>query len=206
MRLEGFQYAFEDEALLRRALTRSGNLREFQRLEFLGDRMLGVVIGAWLFEEFPQADEGELSRRLTFLVRESTLVGVARSWGVEKALKLGVGETATESILADCVEAVLGAVWLDGGLEAVAEVVTAGWGKLIHLKDEKDAKTRLQEFLQGKGLKLPVYEVVDEMGKDHDKWFKVRVVCDEGEAVGEGKSKQVASLAAAAKLMEKFDG
>lgn len=205
MKLAAFDYAFDDEALLKKALNRSGSLREFQRLEFLGDRMLGVVIGAWLYEKFPAADEGELSRRLTFLVRASTLVGVAKAWGLEKAVKLGTGETFTDGVLADTVEAVLGAVWLDGGLEAVADVVTSSWEDLIDLKDEKDAKTRLQEWLQGRGLKLPAYETVEERGMDHDKWFVVEVTCSEGTARGEGKSKQIAALAAAAKLMEKFD-
>lgn len=206
MKLIGFDYAFENEGLLRRAVDRSGKLKEFQRLEFLGDRMLGVVIGAWLFEKFPVADEGELSRRLTFLVRESTLATVASDWGLGRIMKLGTGETETPAVMADTVEAVLGAVWLDGGLEAVADVVTASWEKFIDLKDEKDAKTRLQEWLQKKGMKLPVYEVVEEGGADHAKWFRVRVVCDTGQATGEGKNKQLAGLEAAAKLMEKLDG
>lgn len=198
-------YAFKDGALLERALRR-GRGGDFQRLEFLGDRALGMVVGAWLFEKFPDADEGELSRRLTGLVCEATLAGVATRAELGKALVLDGGEVLTDGIAADGMEAVLGAVYMDGSLAAVEGVVKGLWAELIELDVGKDAKTRLQEFLQGAKFGLPVYEVVEARGADHDKWFVVKVICDKGDALGEGRSKQAATMAAAAKMMETIDG
>ncbi|MBI1308683.1 MAG: ribonuclease III [Proteobacteria bacterium] len=195
-------YTFANKALLREALNREGGARAWQRLEFLGDRVLGLVVGEWLFERFPGADEGELSRRLTAMVRESTLAKVGDELGLAGHLRLASGEVPTPSVIADGVEALLGAVWRDGGLEQVRLLVRRELEHMLDAKDEKDAKTRVQEWLQRYGLGLPTYAVVAEDGPDHDKWFKVKVSCVHGEAEGEGKTKQVAGLAAAERLME----
>lgn len=194
-------------ALLEQAVTHrsfDGEIH-YERLEFLGDRVLGVVVAEWLWERFEGADEGELSRRLGAMVRESTLVAVAEAWRLKDVVRIGAGEVLKDSILADVVEAILGAVWLDGGLEAARAVVRRDWSQFIDLKDEKDPKSRLQELLQGDGLELPLYEVVKETGRDHDKWFIVMVKCAKGEAVGEGRSKQVAGSEAAANLLKRID-
>jgi ribonuclease-3 len=138
------------------------------------------------------------------MVRESALVAVAEGWGLGGRVKLGAGEGLRPSIMADVVEAVLGAVWLDGGYEAANRVVRAHWN--IDFEDAKDAKTRLQELVQGAGHGLPVYDVVDEAGPAHERFFKVKVACALGEAVGEGRSKQVAGADAAARLLKELEG
>lgn len=196
-------FKFTDSALLGQALRHpSSGEPSYQRLEFLGDRVLGLVIGEWLYERFPHADEGELSRRLTALVRESTLAGIATVWGVADVVQVGVGERSKDSILADVVESLLGAVWLQGGMEAVRALVRREWLPFVDAADEKDAKTRLQEWLQQRGLPVPAYEVVDEQGPAHDRYFRIKVTSEQGEAEGEGRSKQLASTRAAENLMK----
>jgi ribonuclease-3 len=195
-------YVFKDIALLREALTHAshGDLN-YERLEFLGDRVLGLAVGSWLWERFLEADEGELSRRHTMLVRESTLVKVAVALDLERYIVFGNGEAKKDSILADAMEALLGAIFIDGGLLPVMGVVQREWAAMIDLKDEKDPKGRLQEWLQGQGWALPHYEVIEESGPDHNKHFKVMVQTEKGECLGEGRSKQAASADAAQNMM-----
>lgn len=199
-------YTFTRKDLLAEALTHasSGPLN-YERLEFLGDRVLGMVVGNWLWETYLEAQEGELSRRHTTMVRESSLVSVAEAWGLRDFIRYGGGEVHKDSILADVVEAILGAVWLDGGFENVDALVRKEWGYLLDIKDEKDAKSRLQEWLQGAGMELPSYEVIEESGPDHDKHFKVQVNTAKGACVGEGRSKHVASLNAAINMMKNLE-
>ena len=197
-----FGYEFKDASLLREALTHAshGGLN-YERLEFLGDRVLGLAVGSWLWGHFPSADEGELSRRHTMLVRESTLVTVAQNLKLGEHIVLGGGEAVKASILADVVEAILGAIYIDGGFEPVLRLVQMEWAGLLDLKDEKDPKGRLQEWLQGQGLELPHYEVVEESGPDHNKFFKVVVSTAKGQCLGEGRSKHSASADAAQNMM-----
>lgn len=197
------QEGWRNKALLETALTHgSFGGDNYERLEFLGDRVLNLAVAEWLVEAYPDANEGELSLRHTAMVRESSLAAVAKVWGLEQVVRLGAGEVVKDSILADVVEAVLGALWLDRGVDAVRGVVRRDWRDLLELKSEKDAKSRLQELLQAEKLPLPGYEVVEEDGLEHAKVFSVKVVCAWGEAVGRGVSKQAASHEAAARLLE----
>ena len=198
-------YVFKERGLLAQALTHSSACAaNYERLEFLGDRVLGMVVGAWLWEVFPHAPEGELSRRFMALVRESTLVDVAHAWGLADALVLGTGEAVRPSILADAVEAVLGAVWHEGGMAEVERIVRRDWAGVLGDSDKKDPKTALQELVQGRGGALPMYDVVAEDGPPHERIFKVKVTTALGDAEGEGKSKQVAGIAAAKALLERL--
>ncbi len=198
-------YVFKDKGLLAQALTHSSHhATNYERLEFLGDRVLGVVVGDCLYAQFATAGEGELSRRFMALVRESTLVHVAGKWGVVDAVALGAGEAVKPSIVADVVEALLGAVWLDGGIDEVTRIVKRDWADAVENSDKKDPKTALQELVQGQGGALPVYDVVAEDGPPHDRTFKVKVTTVLGDAEGTGKSKQVAGLDAARALLERL--
>lgn len=175
---------FDNPALLREALThRSAGAANNERLEFLGDALLNSIIAIELFRRQPQAPEGELSRLRAALVRGETLAGIARELDVGAALVMGEGERKSgghrrESILADAVEALVGAVFLDSDFETVRALVLdlfAGRLEDLPSADElKDPKTRLQEFLQSRRYAPPDYEVVDVSGADHAQRFTVR--------------------------------
>lgn len=198
-------YVFKDRGLLAQALTHSSaSANNYERLEFLGDRVLGLVVGNWLWEVFPDALEGELSRRFMALVRESALVQVADGWGVPSVIVLGTGEAVKPSIVADVVEALLGAVWREAGMDEVVRLVRRDWAPMLGASDEKDPKTLLQERMQVGGGALPVYEVVAEDGPPHDRVFKVKVSTILGEAEGAGRSKQAAGVDAARALLKRL--
>lgn len=191
--------------LLEQALTHpSFGSGHYQRLEFLGDRVLGLVVADLLFSRFPQADEGELSRRFTLLVREATLADIGRGWQLQEDIRLGAGEGLKTAILADVVEAVLGALYLEGGLEAVRGLVETAWQPYLERKDEKDPKSRLQELVQAGGQPLPQYAVVAEDGPAHQRIFTMEVCCALGTATGQGTSKQAAGAAAATVLLARL--
>jgi len=176
-------YRFADPAWLERALThRSYGQHNNERLEFLGDAVLGMVVAALLFRARGNDSEGDLSRLRARLVRETTLADIARELDLGEHLRLGPGELKSggflrDSILADALEAVIGAVYLDGGFESARGLVERIMhDRLAQLPDAatlKDAKTRLQELLQGRGFNLPEYQVVDERGADHARQFTV---------------------------------
>ncbi|MCP4186316.1 MAG: ribonuclease III, partial [Gammaproteobacteria bacterium] len=174
-------YEFKDPGLLELALThRSAGGRNNERLEFLGDSILNHVIADMLFRRFPESREGELSRMRAALVKGDTLAEVAREMPLGEYLKLGSGEKKSgghrrASILADALEAILGALFLDGGyVECEGCVHKLFEARLKRLSPgAKDAKTRLQEFLQHRGEPLPEYAVVETAGADHDRQFKV---------------------------------
>jgi ribonuclease-3 len=177
-------HAFADPALLLQALThRSAAVRNNERLEFLGDALLSVVVAEALFHRFPKADEGALTRARSQLVREPRLAELARQHRLGDRLILGQGELKSggfrrESILADAVEAVIGAIHLDAGFEVCRARVLDLFLPLIEalppgLKAEKDPKTRLQEWLQARQLGLPEYRLIEASGEDHDKQFEV---------------------------------
>ena len=208
-------YAFADAELLENALTHisalSGKTREssYQRLEFLGDHVLGLVVSDMLYRAFPKAEEGELSRRLADLVRKETCAEVARTIDLGPAIKLGVSEANAGgrrrvAILADVCEAVVGAVFVDGGYQAAAALIERLWGeRMRHLvRPLRDSKTILQEWAQGHGLPTPVYREVERRGPHHDPEFRVIVeLLDLEPAEGFGRSKRAAEQAAAAALL-----
>ncbi|MEL7023664.1 MAG: ribonuclease III [Pseudomonadota bacterium] len=177
-------YAFDDEHLLKLALNhRSARGQSNERLEFLGDAILDTVISHQLVERFPKADEGVLSRLRAVLVKDLSLAQVARSLDMGELIALGSGEMKSggsrrDSILADALEATLGAVFLDGGYDATQQVILRIFEKRLdelQLSDaEKDPKTRLQEWLQARGLPRPSYELLDASGPDHQRMFRVR--------------------------------
>jgi ribonuclease-3 len=212
--LSGIDYRFKDPQLLREALThRSVGAGNYERLEFLGDSVLNLVVAMRLYERHPDAPEGDLSRMRARLVRGATLAEVAVGLGLGEQLKLGEGELKSggfrrASILADSFEALLGAIFIDGGYEDCRRVVLDLFDPLItRLPDAealKDAKTRLQEWLQARGRPLPRYSLERESGADHAKKFFVSVCLeDDGMAVqAEGSSRRKAEQAAAARMLE----
>lgn len=176
-------YKFNQLELLKQALThRSAASQHNERLEFLGDSILNFTIAEALYHQFPKSNEGELSRMRATLVREPTLAMLAKDFQLGDYMKLGPGELKSggfrrESILADCVEAIIGAISLDSHLENVCQIVRHWYADLLkEIKpgdNQKDPKTRLQEYLQGCRLPLPSYEVTDIQGEAHCQIFKV---------------------------------
>jgi ribonuclease III len=208
-------YLFEDRPLLKRALTHasvrkaSAKRRDNERLEFLGDRVLGLAIAELLSGTFPSATEGELARHYNRLVRGGTCAEVARSLELGPVLVLSESEAGSggrnkETILADACEAVLGAVFLEAGYETAREVVRLHWGPLMRgaPADAADAKSALQEWAQGQGLDLPVYVEVERHGPDHAPRFTSEVrIKGKKPARGEGANKRSAEQAAATALL-----
>lgn len=203
-------YTFKDAALLARALSHAGaaksRIASYQRLEFLGDRVLGVAVAELLYATFPDAEEGELSVRLAALVRRETCEAVALGWDVEPHIRLGVGERKAlrRAILGDICEAIIGAVFLDGGFEAATDLVRRGFAPHMTAspRPQRDAKTTLQEWAQAQGLTAPVYQERARSGPDHAPEFTVAVVIEAHvEAEAKGRSKRLAEQAAAAAFM-----
>ena len=203
-------YRFRDPALLDEALTHATAAKakgrtNYQRLEFLGDRVLGLVIAEMLFEAYPNAKEGELSKRLSDLVRRETCAEVARDWGLAGHIRLGPGEARSGGsgrvpILADVCEALIGAVFLDGGFEAARTLVRAGFEHrmLARQRPSQDAKTTLQEWAQARGLAAPVYKTEERSGPDHAPRFTISVEVDGFPAIFAGAgSKRAAEQGAA---------
>ena len=190
---------------------RASRAGSYQRLEFLGDHVLGLVISDMLFRAFPKADEGELSRRLADLVRKETCADVARAIDLGAALRLGASEANAggrlrTAILADVCEALVGAVFLDGGYEAAAALIERLWGERMRapVRPLRDPKTMLQEWAQARGLPTPTYQEVERTGPHHDPEFRVAVTLPQREpAEGVGRSKRVAEQAAAAAMLKR---
>ena len=212
-------YQFQQFELLELALTHRSHdgSRNNERLEFLGDSILNFVIGEALFEKFPQAREGQLSRLRASLVKGTTLTKVAKQFDLGPALKLGPGELKSgghrrDSILADAVEAIIGAVYLDGGMEQSKQLILNWFQQRlanITLEDtNKDNKTRLQELLQARKLDLPEYEIVDVSGKSHAQHFVVSCKIDglSLSASAEGQSRRQAEQISAGKILAELEG
>jgi ribonuclease-3 len=186
--------------------------RGYDRLEFLGDRVLGLIIADVLWRRFPDEPEGHLTRRLTHLVRREALAQVATSIGLGRHLRLSPSEAAAGTannpgILADVMEAIIAAVYLDGGFAAAFAVVDRLWQPLIAVMDGPplDPKTTLQEWAQGRRLPLPEYRLVATSGPDHAPQFTVAVqVAGKEEAIASASSKRGAEIAAAAALLERL--
>jgi ribonuclease III len=215
---ERIGYAFADKGLLDRALTHISALSgpqsragSYQRLEFLGDHVLGLVISDMLFRAFPHADEGELSRRLADLVRRETCAEAARAMDLGPAMRLGNSEVhgggrLRVAILADVCEALIGAVFIDGGYEPAAALVERFWRDrmLKPARPLRDPKTVLQEWAQGRGMPAPSYREVERSGPDHDPQFRVAVeIADRTPTEGVGRSKRSAEQAAAAAMLSR---
>lgn len=210
-------YRFSNVALLEQALThRSAAKKHNERLEFLGDAVLGMVIADALFARFPNVPEGKLTRMRSTLVKGDTLAEMAKEAGVGELLKLGQGELKSGghrrgSILADAVEAILGAIYLDDGIDTVRGVIQRLWSDRIDRLDPnehpKDSKTRLQEYLQSRRDPLPVYEVVAISGKDHAQTFEVscQVAQLSSPVLGVGNSRRKAEQQAARETLEKLE-
>jgi ribonuclease-3 len=205
-------YRFQDRDLLTRALTHvssASGRKSYQRLEFLGDRVLGLTIAEMLFAAFPKATEGELSRRLANLVRRETCADIALAWNVGPHLYLSGSEAQSggrrnRTILADVCESLIGAVFLDGGYEAAKSLVTRAFAERLHAAGQPihDPKTALQEWAQGRGLPAPTYDVVERSGPDHAPVFRIAARIDVIEAaLGQGSSKRAAEQDAAQNLL-----
>jgi ribonuclease-3 len=212
-------HEFSNRELLLTALTHASAIGDFteplranyQRLEFLGDRVLALVIAEMLLEAFPRATEGELAQRLTGLVRNESCAEVAVALDLGQAIRLGGGEVQSggrkkAAILGDVCEAVIGALHLDGGVEAARRFVVAQWRErmLNSHGPLRDAKTTLQEWVQAKGLPTPTYTIVDRRGPDHAPIFVIEVSVDKAPpARGEGHSRREAEQEAATNVLRR---
>ncbi|AQS85421.1 MAG: ribonuclease III [Acetobacter aceti] len=183
-----------------------------ERLEFIGDRVLGLLMAEWLLERYPDEQEGALGSRHAHLVSRNALAQVAQELGLPEALDVAehedkAGIRSTANVLADALEAILGALYLDGGLEPPRKLVRQWWGSAIiaQARPPKDPKTALQEWVLARGLALPVYEVVSADGPSHAPCFVMEVHAAGMVGEGEAGSKRAAESAAAANLLERFN-
>lgn len=202
-----------DLGLFERALTHSSLGEDnYERLEFLGDRVLGFTIADWLYGLFPDEPEGQLSRRLNVLVSRGTCAEIGREIGVSAHMRLGKqalsdGGYQSDNILGDTVESLIGALWLDGGLEAARAFIRTAWADRVDSRDKapKHPKSALQEWAAANERKPPAYELVGRSGPHHAPTFVVKVsIRNVGEAEAEGLTKQDAETAAAEALLEKL--
>ncbi len=211
-------YTFRDTHLLDLALThRSASKQNNERLEYLGDSFLSYAIARRLYELRPADSEGDLSRARAALVKQPTLAAIGQSLGIDAQLILGAGELRSGgaqrgAVLADAVEGVIGAVLLDGGPQAAEALIdllfAAHFENLPQAAELKDAKTRLQEWLQGCGLRLPAYSVESISGRDHEQTFIVSCEVPEKHAhtIGQGPSRRHAEQEAAAAMLAVLTG
>jgi ribonuclease III len=201
-------YAFKDDALLEQALTHGSSPKasaNYERLEFLGDRVLGLVIAEALYRQHGREAEGKLAARHSALVRGETCAAVAEKLQLADIINVGqaekrLGVNRMGSLMGDVMEAIIGAVYLDGGMDEARDFVMRNWADFLKQKEtaRKDAKTFLQEWVLARGTALPAYEVISRTGPEHQPEFTVRLSVGKfGEAEGRGRSKQVAEMAAA---------
>ena len=213
---ERIGYRFHDRDLLARALTHvsatggeAPRERSYQRLEFLGDRVLGLAVADMLFRTFPEASEGELSRRLAELVRRETCAEVALAWDVGPYLALGGGERLSGgrrnlAILSDACESIIGAVFIDSGFETARALVERAFSEPLSAprRPLRDAKTALQEWAQGRGLPTPTYAIKERSGPDHAPRFVVAAQVEGfAEEIGLGASRRAAEQEAAHRVL-----
>ncbi len=210
-------HRFADETVLKNALTHSSfhgvrahsQMQDFERLEFVGDRVLGLVISTLLYEAFPNSDEGGLATRFNLMVRKETCAQVARDIDLGSYLLMSPGEQDAggrqkQAILGNACEALIAALYFDGGLDVARQFITKYWEPYLDqvVKPPQDAKTALQEWAQSKGLSTPKYSVVDRQGPDHAPNFTMSVEVEglDGDQA-EGSSKRLAEQAAAERLL-----
>jgi ribonuclease-3 len=211
-------YVFKRPDLLAEALThrsaaqgRGRPRASNERLEFIGDRVLGLIMAEWLAERFPREQEGELGRRLAHLVSQPVLANVAEAIGLAAALSVSPGEAKAgvakrATVLADALEAALGALYMDGGLGVARDFVRRAWNEAMTVQAEppKDAKTTLQEWAQKRGLELPAYAITGRSGPPHAPEFTVTVVVGSSEATGVAGSRRAAEQLAAEALLHRL--
>ncbi len=211
-------YTFVNPELLQEALThpscnqqKNGQAFHYQRLEFLGDSVLGLVISDLLMQHYAQEAEGLLARRKAALVESKTLAAQMQGFGIAHHIYMSAGEEAgggrsSQAILEDVCEALIGAIYRDGGYAAAYDFVAKHWKTLLEsaIEAPKDAKTALQEWVQGRGLPLPAYTLISSEGPAHEPFFVIQVRVEGfGEAQGEALSKRKAEQMAAATMLER---
>ncbi|MEX1035682.1 MAG: ribonuclease III [Sneathiella sp.] len=216
-------HEFKDISLLEAAVTHSSLIKgkgrkaaqeDYDRLEFLGDRVLGLIISEELFRRFENAEAGQLSRRYNAQVRRETLAEIGVEMGLQDYIRMAAdlvaaGGRDNPAILSDVMEAVIAAIYLDGGIKAARKFIKSKWWPRFDNKDasQKDAKSALQEWLAKMGRPLPLYSVIEETGPDHDRHFKVMVdVPDYTPTIGSGSSKRAAEQKAAARMLKELQG
>ena len=208
----GLGYSFQNPELLQQALSHGSNLHiqeSYERLEFLGDRVLSLVIAEYLFKQHGKEREGRLSARHSTLVRGEVCADIADQLGVAEVLLVGTverkqGVNKMRSVLGDVMEALIGAVYLDGGMQAAEDFILLHWKAMLANPDgaAKDAKTFVQEWALARGKVLPVYELLGRVGPEHRPEFTVKLtVPKKGEAEGQGATKQAAEMAAAMRFI-----
>lgn len=220
-RAAGFEaligYAFANRELLDMALTHASvpkNKYNNERLEFLGDRVLGLVVAQMLYEAFPREKEGDLAKRLTGLVQQGALVAVATELDLGRYVRLSAGEEKAggvkkDAIIADALEALIGAIYLDNGFAPAEAFIRGRWHNLLlaHKAPPEDPKTRLQEWAQQRGLPLPEYRLLSRAGSDHKPIFEIEVQVEgQGSASASAPSKRSAEKDAAAIMLLKIEG
>jgi ribonuclease-3 len=217
---DGFEvilgHAFNRPGLLKEALTHRSAAQgrgqgSNERLEFIGDRVLGLAMAEWLAERFPHEQEGDLGRRLAYLVSQPVLATVAETIGLAAALSVSPGEakagvTKRATVLADALEAALGALYLDGGLDVARSFVRRAWqdAMLAQIDPPKDAKTALQEWAQKRGKELPYYQVTEQSGPPHAPAFTITVTVGDDIGIGHGGNKRAAEQLAAETLLDRL--
>lgn len=209
-------HVFDNKSLLLAALTHSstGNSLNYERLEFLGDRVLGLVVSEILYEKFEDEKEGDLAKRLSSLVQGSWLARMAGQINLGDYIAFSEAERSSggfenENILADVMEALIGALYLDRGLEACRDFITALWGNSFDEMDKppQHPKTALQEWAQGQGLPLPVYKIIGQSGPDHAPIFDIRLKVEgHDELIAQGRSRQLAEKEAAKAFLAQLEG
>ncbi len=207
-------HSFKDKQLIDKALTHSstGRIRNYERLEFLGDRVLGLVVAERLFAQFPDETEGDLAKRFAALVQGDFLAKIAHSIQLGEYIEFSAAEreaggAANANILADVFESLIGAVYLDGGHETARELVLKMFGGSFFemAKPPQHPKTELQEWAQSQGLPLPQYQIVNQSGPDHAPVFEVCLsVQGYHPVIGAGRSRQLAEKAAALAFLQKL--
>ena len=204
------KYQFADRGLLEEALThKSWGGASYERLEFLGDRVLDLIVAGMLFERYPDQGEGTLAAKISVLVSRETLAKVARKLGLPDYLRTDSRQgslTRQDSVVADCCEAVIGAIYLDGGLQSARDFVVALWAPLLET-EPAIAKTELQEWLQGRGFPLPVYRVIKREGPDHEPIFTVELTVSRRKPVlAKGSTIRAAEQRAARDMLVQLSG
>ncbi len=209
-------HVFDDKDLLETALTHSstGNVFNYERLEFLGDRVLGLVVSEILYETFDNEREGDLAKRLSSLVQGSWLARMAGDIGLGEYMAVSDSERSSgglenENILADAVEALIGALYLDSGLDTCRAFIEKFWGESFNQMNAppQHPKTALQEWAQGQGLGLPIYKIIGQSGPDHAPVFDIRLKVEgHDELVAQGRSRQIAEKEAAKAFMARLTG
>jgi ribonuclease-3 len=199
--------------MFERALTHGSHGRDtYERLEFLGDRVLGLIVASWLYERFPSEPEGKMSRRYNVLVARETCAEVGRTLDLPRHIRLGKQArddqaNLSDNVVGDVVEAILGAIYLDGGLQLAEAFVRSNWAQFLdgQRKAPEHPKSALQELAAEKKLGVPVYELLARFGPHHAPRFRVKVsLSRHGEAEAEGDSKQEAETSAATALLEQL--